>query len=76
MNCWVDNHEFYDYCCMINVDKEITVSSETARFLREHQIKPKIEVKFTMKNAVMAHLYKEDPTRRRKGQIVLKNDDV
>ena len=29
-----------------------------------------------MKNAVMAHLYKEDPTRRRKGQIVLKNDDV
>ena len=59
-----------------NIDKHLTHCSETARFLREHQIKPKVEVKFTMKNAVMAHLYKEDPTRRRKGQIVLKNDDV
>ena len=76
MTCWVDNHEFYECCCRINFDKKLTDSSETARFLREHQIKPKIEVKFTMKNAVMAHLYKEDPTRRRKGQIVLKNDDV
>ena len=50
--------------------------SETARFLRENKIKPIIEVKFSMKNALMAHLYKEDRSRRRRGQIVLKNDDI
>jgi len=49
--------------------------AETARFLRDHKIQPKIEVKFSMKNAIMAHMYKEDETRRRKGQIVLVSDE-
>ena len=49
---------------------------ETARYLQDHDIRPVVEVKFSMKNAVMAHLYKEDKTRRRKGQLVLKNDEV
>ena len=49
---------------------------ETARYLQDHDIRPIVEVKFSMKNAVMAHLYKEDKTRRRKGQLVLKNDEV
>jgi hypothetical protein len=44
---------------------------KAAGFLARNAIIPKIETKFNIKDASIAHLYKEDETRKRSGQIVL-----